>query len=180
MEPLLHFVIPFIALTMLGVDLRKALLLGLLGVLPDLDALFLIHRSMSHSLVVLALVWTPVLISIRVRAPHLWQMGLLGLLVLFSHPMMDVVQSHTPILWPLYGQSIYLKLAFNVLWGSEVGFNPRTELSMVPTNFRPVNGFDYPLFTGEGLIISIILLLPVILPLIRGRVLSEDVKSANH
>ena len=53
MKPLIHFIVPFTALTLAGVEFRKALPISLLALLPDLDALFLVHRSLSHSLVVL-------------------------------------------------------------------------------------------------------------------------------
>ncbi|MEM2319734.1 MAG: hypothetical protein QXQ63_03185, partial [Candidatus Bathyarchaeia archaeon] len=62
MEPLIHFTIPFVVLIVLGLSPKKALPLALLALIPDLDALFLIHRSLSHSIVVLAAVFIPLTI----------------------------------------------------------------------------------------------------------------------
>ena len=61
MEPAIHFIVPFIALTLVGVKFRRALPVSLLALLPDLDALFLVHRSLSHSLIVLLMVAVPLL-----------------------------------------------------------------------------------------------------------------------
>jgi hypothetical protein len=38
-----------------------------------------------------------------------------------------------------------------------------------PTVFRSVTSLDYPLFTGEGMMISLILLTPIALDLLRKR-----------
>jgi predicted nucleotidyltransferase len=71
LEPLIHLILPLTALTLLGVDFRKALPLALFGLLPDLDALLLIHRSLSHSL--------PVLLAFAAGAALLAYAVILGL-----------------------------------------------------------------------------------------------------
>ena len=55
-EPLLHFVVPFVSLRAVGVDLRKATFASLIALTPDLDVAFNTHRSPTHSAVVLGLV----------------------------------------------------------------------------------------------------------------------------
>ena len=169
LEPLLHVVVPFVALVLYGVEPRRAAPLSLLGVVPDLDALLLVHRSLSHSVVVLGLVWVPVLAYVRMRRPGLWVEAVLGLLVLVSHPVLDMVGGYTPVLWPLYGDSIYLRMALDGRVSPGVSFNPRVEVLGVPTVFKPVASLDYPLFTGEGLAVSLILLLPIVLSMVKPR-----------
>jgi membrane-bound metal-dependent hydrolase YbcI (DUF457 family) len=63
LELIIHFTIPFIALTLLGLDVKRALPLSLLALLPDLDALFLVHRSLSHSLVVVFAFAAPIVMT---------------------------------------------------------------------------------------------------------------------
>lgn len=62
MEPLIHFVVPFVALMLAGVEFKKASFISLLALLPDLDALFLVHRSLSHSILVVLIVIVPFLL----------------------------------------------------------------------------------------------------------------------
>jgi len=44
-----------------------------------------------------------------------------------------------------------------------VGFSPSVNLLMEPTMFQQFHSLDAPLFTGEGLIVSMVLLMPVLL-----------------
>ena len=44
-EPLLHFVVPFVSLRAVGLDLRKATFDSLITLTPDLDVVFNTHRS---------------------------------------------------------------------------------------------------------------------------------------
>jgi hypothetical protein len=67
-----------------------------------------------------------------------------------------------PILWPLC-DSFWIKTELGFHVGSSVKLIPSFELLSGPTVFQHFQEFDAPLFTGDGLIISIILLLPSIL-----------------
>ena len=169
MEPLLHVVIPFVALVLLGVKPRKAAPLALLGVLPDLDALLLVHRSVSHSVVVQSLAWAPLLTFAYFIRPEYRRVTALGLLVLLSHPVVDVMGGSTPIFWPLMDTSLRLMLSLNGKVGEGVSLIPRLEVQRTTTVFKQVASLDYPLFTGEGLMVSLILLTPVMLSLLRER-----------
>jgi membrane-bound metal-dependent hydrolase YbcI (DUF457 family) len=53
MESIVHFAVPFSALVSAGVKPKKAFFASLFSLLPDFDALFLVHRSFSHSLFVI-------------------------------------------------------------------------------------------------------------------------------
>ena len=169
MEPLLHVAVPFTALVLLGIKPRAALPLALLGALPDLDALFLIHRSISHSAIILTLAWAPVLAATWLHRPTYKGYAVMGLLVLLSHPAIDMMGGYTPILWPLLDDSIRLNLSLNGRVGEGVSISPSIRLHSTPTVFQPVTSLDYPLFTGEGLVISLILLAPIALNIIRER-----------
>jgi len=169
MEPLLHVVVPFAALVLLGIKPRAAAPLAMLGVLPDLDALLLTHRSLSHSIIVQSLAWAPALAAAWVLRPQWRGYAIIGLLVLVSHPVTDMMGGYTPILWPLLGNSISLELSLNGRVAEGVFISPKVSLQSMPTVFQSVASLDYPLFTGEGLMISLILLTPIALDLLRKR-----------
>ena len=160
MEPLIHLVVPFTALTLYGLEWRKALPIALLAVLPDFDVFFHVHRSMSHSLVVISAVGLPLLMlayglkSLRV--------GLLGLLAVASHIALDVFDGYTPVLWPLYENSMWIQAELRAQISSSPTLTPALRLAMEPTRFTAFRSLDAPLFTGEGLIISIVLVLPLL------------------
>ena len=60
-EVLVHIVIPLFVMVMLGIELKRALPLSLLAVLPDFDVIFRIHRSMSHSCLFVFLISLPLI-----------------------------------------------------------------------------------------------------------------------
>jgi membrane-bound metal-dependent hydrolase YbcI (DUF457 family) len=169
MEPLLHVVVPFTALVLLGIKPRAAAPLALLGVLPDLDALLLTHRSLSHSVIILSLAWAPILAATWFRKPELRVYAVIGLLVLVSHPVIDMMGGYTPVLWPLLDDSISVNLALNGHISEGVSISPTMSVQSIPTVFQSVTSIDYPLFTGEGMMISLILLTPIALDLLKKR-----------
>ena len=169
MEPLLHFVLPFVALTLLGVEVRRAAALGFLGVVADLDSLLLIHRSLSHSAVVWGLLFLPVLIASWVRRRDACRWVALGFLVAVSHPLLDL-GGYTPVFWPLYSYSLMVRFALNWRYSdTAVGLAPMFEVSQTPSSFDRVGHIDYPLFTQEGAFITLILLLPIIYRQVKNR-----------
>ena len=160
MEPLIHLVVPFTALTLYGLEWRKALPLALLAMLPDLDVFFHVHRSMSHSLVVISLVSLPLLmLAYRLKNPRV---GWLGLLAVASHIALDVFAGYTPILWPLYENSVWIQTELRAQISSTPTLTPALKIAMEPTRFIAFRSLDAPLFTGEGLIISMVLVLPLL------------------
>ena len=168
MEPLIHFVVPFTALMLVGVEARKALPISLLAVLPDLDALFLVHRSPSHSLVVVLSVMVPLLLLTYKFKPRLQGYVLLALLAVGSHLVLDLFTGYIPILWPLYGYSVWIHAELMVHIGGSTSLSPSVKLFTEPTAFQPFQTLDAPLFTDEGVILSAVLLSPVLLRACRG------------
>ena len=107
-EPLLHFVIPFIVLSFFGLSLKKSLILSSLAILPDFDVLFHVHRSITHSVIFLILICIPIIGFIKLKYPKYFTDSLVGSLVVLSHPILDVFHSYTPILYPLYKNSVFI------------------------------------------------------------------------
>jgi len=154
-EALLHFAVVFtVSAPIIG--LRRALLASIISLAPDLDALFLIHRSITHSLVV---IFPAVLISLAVSYRiKLGQKTVLASgLALISHPILDLFQTYTPILYPLSPFSYHVNMAAAVTIANEISPHITYTVKAKPPDFTPSPVLDAPLFTTEGFIISVIL-----------------------
>ena len=169
MEPLLHFIIPFTFLTLAGVRFKTALTLSILAVLPDLDALLQVHRSLTHSAVVLTLlVASAWLITCKTRI----QVSLpLTLLTVISHPILDLFTGYTPILWPLTQSSLQVQAELTVHIGSFPTLGLTLRLYSCKALFNRFQSLDAPLFTSEGLITSTMLIAPIMGKMFRERLL---------
>jgi membrane-bound metal-dependent hydrolase YbcI (DUF457 family) len=161
MEPIAHFALPLAALLLLRLELRTAAPLALLGVLPDLDSLLLIHRSFSHSIIILGLLFLMILLAVRRYRPAHQRTVILGFLVVASHLVLDL-GSLTPILWPVYPFDIALKFSLNIVLGNGLGLSPSLNVTQAPTTFGRVPGLDYPLFTEQGVLLTAVLMVPVL------------------
>ncbi|MEM4474506.1 MAG: metal-dependent hydrolase [Candidatus Bathyarchaeia archaeon] len=104
-EPALHFSVIF-ALSASRLGIKKTLILSAIALLPDLDALFHVHRSMSHSLIILGLSWLLILTIIYTVKREYIGFRILCFLALLSHPIMDLFQNYTPILYPILDRSL--------------------------------------------------------------------------
>lgn len=160
MEPLIHFIVPFIALTLAGVKFRKALPVSLLALLPDLDVLFLVHRSFSHSfLVVLSVIAPLMLLSFRFK-PRFYNVAFLAFMSVSSHLVLDLFTGYTPILWPVYNYSALVQAEVLAHIGSSPRFSVNAKLLTRPTVFKSYQDFDAVLFNGKSLILLVVLLTP--------------------
>lgn len=162
MEPLLHFIAPLVALSLLGVRFKEALPLALLALLPDFDALLLVHRSLTHSLAILLAISLPILAILYLYRPRLLRPSLLALLSISSHLALDLFDGYTPLFWPLYDQSLWLRADLMAHIGSPPTLFISAQLLTRPVSFETLKYLDAPLFTGEGMILSIILLSPLL------------------
>ena len=149
-EPLLHFVVPFVSLRAVGLDFRKATFASFIALTPDLDVLFEVHRSPTHSALLLGIILLAFLAFTwkRKRARPLVLLAAFGL---FTHLLLDVFSAPTPLLWPLLNES------FSV-WP-----NPNLHMWNLVLIWYPASWLgETPVLTAEGLAISITLLAPII------------------
>jgi len=160
LEPLVHFVVPLVAFMLLGFDLRRSFLISLLALAPDLDALFLVHRSLTHSLMTLLGVSIPILIAIYRLKPMALKYGFMGLLSVASHIALDLPAGYTPVLWPLYNYSIWIQAELSAHIGSALTVALHLHMLTEPVSFEVAGSLDAPLFTGSGLIASLVVLAP--------------------
>ena len=156
-EPALHFSVIF-ALSVPRLGIKKAVLLSSLALLPDLDIILYVHRSMSHSIILLSAAYLPILLAIFILKRRYFRLALLGFLAILSHPLMDCFQTYTPILYPVIDRSLWIKVNGWINISSE-GFKSQTSINIkdAPTVFKPLESLDAPIFTSDGFIISLLL-----------------------
>lgn len=161
-ELLLHFAVPFAAFSYFRRP-REAFAASLIALLPDVDALIRVHRSWTHSIVVVLAACGVVLLLIRAFRPRLLGFGLLATLGLVSHLLLDLFTTYTPILWPLVGWSIFVSLDGGVHISKGLNFNLGLKVSTRTTDFAPFTVLDAPIFTSEGFIIASVLIASALL-----------------
>jgi len=160
-EPLLHFAVPFASVRATGLDWRKALFASLVALTPDLDVLFSVHRSESHSLLLLTIVVVPLFIVTR-KHKTLRTYVLLGTLGILTHFALDLFQTGVPLFWPLLSQSLSISTILDLHLGSAPSVTGSVDVQIGQEPIEPFSHFDAPLVTTEGFCISLLLLLPSI------------------
>jgi len=157
-ELLLHFAIPFAAFSYFRRP-REAFVASLIALFPDIDALLIgVHRSMSHSLVVVLAVCGVAFLMIRVLSPKLLGLGLLATLGLLSHLLLDLFTTHTPVFWPLVSWSLFISIGGGVHVSESLNLKVNLHMSTTTTDFTPFTTLDAPIFTSEGFALSLILI----------------------
>ncbi len=157
-EPLIHFIIPLFLLIMLGINLKKSVLISSLAIIPDLDVIFGVHRSGSHSIIIILIVSIAIILILNYLKIGKNSEYLLATLVLLSHPFMDMFGSYTPILWPVADKSIYIFTELTTNMNSVLDLNLIFKINFEKTIFYKINGGDGPIFTSQGFGISLVLL----------------------
>lgn len=163
-EPLLHFLIPFIGLILCGIDIKKSALIASLAIIPDLDVLFHVHRSITHSIVVIAIVFIPIISIMIIKNSKYLSNTIISMIVLFTHPFLDMFNSFSPILYPLYKNSIHIEcmslINLENLSQLRFIFNIKTlDISI----FTRTMDYDTAIFTGMGLAITLIFAISLII-----------------
>jgi len=160
-ELLLHFVIPFAAFSYFRKP-KKAFLASLFALLPDLDVLMYVHRSWTHSIIIILASCGVILLILKVFNSKLLDFGFLATLALISHLLLDLFTTYTPILWPLVSQSFFVNLTGGVKISGNIRVYVNSEVLVEPTSFAHFESFDAPIFTSEGLIVAVMLVAPVL------------------
>lgn len=163
-EPLLHFIIPFVALIICGLGTKKSILLASFAILPDLDILFHIHRSFTHSIPILLLFCFPIVIVIRLKYFEWFHDSLIATLVLMSHPFLDAFHTYTPVLYPIYNKSIYIvvMLTTNLYHFTQIDFLFEIRRTSVLFPVLTENCIDGTIISSLGFAITLIFLLGIV------------------
>ena len=176
-EPLLHFILPYTILKMCNFSTKKAIFLSLFAIIPDLDVLFHVHRSCTHSAIVMTWLFSPLLIITFVYGIYQYRKHKSGgsqkaygtvfiaYLIVLSHLFLDLLHTYTPILWPFidkaYYVDIHLLTDMNNLRDLQFVFDIKT----IPFEFGTViiDKVDGFIFTSVGLSITIILIIGLVI-----------------
>lgn len=167
-ELLLHFAVPFAAFSYFRRP-REAFIASLVALLPDIDALIGVHRSWTHSILVLLAACGAMLLLLKALKPKLLRLGLLAALGLMSHLLLDLFTGYTPILWPLLSCSIFISANGGVHISQGLELNMSLRILTRETDFTPFATLDAPLFTSDGFAIASMLIASAILASIRKR-----------
>ncbi len=156
-ELLLHFSIPFaLAAPILG--LKRAILIGFIAVLPDLDVLIHLHRSFTHSIILLSLIST-VFIFIAWKSGRGLSLATACCLSLLSHPLLDLFHSVTPIFYPFSEYSYHVSVRMNALISEKIIPKVSAAVDLEKTEMGRFQYLDAPIFTDVGLIASLMLVM---------------------
>lgn len=160
-EPVVHFSIPFCTLALSGASSRRAMFASFLALLPDLDVLAHLHRSVTHSALLVAAVAVPLVVLTWSTKYRIY--AVLAAVGLASHLVLDLFSGYTPLLWPIYNQDMWLVIRSLVHIGSIPSVTLDVDMLTRPITFESFHTLDVPIFTSGGLVISSILLASVLL-----------------
>ncbi len=119
-DPLLHYIVSFIVAKR-RYRILQALLISLVGIVPDLDVVFHIHRSATHSLVILCIVAFLIYVFLKLFIKNSAKaIAILGTCVLLYllHILMDIFTGLTPLLWPITNYALFIDIRIDFTMGS--------------------------------------------------------------
>jgi len=181
-DPLTHFSIAF-AITAPFLGTKKAIIAGIIALLPDIDALTHIHRSATHSTIIILATTIPIILITWEKKPTYTKTAILYTTALLTHPILDMFQTYTPILYPLTAYSILVNVKAGIMVDNTIKPYVSTVIQTTPTDFTPFKYLDAPLIMQETLIPSIILIAtPLLYTLTRSKssdIVKEDIIEAD-
>jgi membrane-bound metal-dependent hydrolase YbcI (DUF457 family) len=135
---------------------RRALLLAFVGLLPDVDALLLVHRWVTHSVPVALLASTPLLVLTYTYRRRYFGVVVLAVLLYTLHIVMDVFTGLTPALWPL-APALALHIRVNGVYSVDgVRVTPGFEIVVGPVDFARRDLVEGPLVSETGLVLLVV------------------------
>jgi len=140
--------------------LKHAILIALFGLLPDIDALFRVHRWFTHSLLITLCLAAITFAISRKNNPALLKTSALATLLYSLHIIMDIFTAPTPILWPLLPTAIMVSINVDAI------LNPphpqlllNASLYQETVDFSPKPFIEGPLITKTGIILFLVTLI---------------------
>ena len=135
---------------------KKALLLGFIGLIPDIDVLIGLHRWIIHSLIVISPVAGIALLLIYKCNKRFLTLASITTLLIIPHVILDVFTAPTPILWPLSNQAYMVDIKLNgALLGDSVNLIPQTTLITREIDFTPRYNIEGPIISEIGVAAAI-------------------------
>jgi membrane-bound metal-dependent hydrolase YbcI (DUF457 family) len=137
---------------------RRAVLLALVGVLADLDALLRIHRWVTHSLVVAFALFTPVLLALYLYKEKHLKIVLLALLLYTLHIALDTLTTLTPALWPLAPQIRVIVEMTGAVGSKGLLLATTIATGTRPTDFTQKAYVEGPIVSEVGVVVAVVTL----------------------
>jgi membrane-bound metal-dependent hydrolase YbcI (DUF457 family) len=135
---------------------RRALLLAFVGLLPDVDALLLVHRWVTHSIPVVLLASTPLLALTYTYRREYVGVVVLAVLLYTLHIVMDLLTGLTPIMWPL-APALAVNIEVNGVYSvNGVRVTPGFEVIVEPVDFARRDLVEGPLVSETGLVLLVV------------------------
>jgi len=140
------------------VELRRALLLAFVGLLPDVNALLLVHRWVTHSVPVALLASAPLLVLTYAYRRGYFGVVVLAVLLYTLHIVMDLLTGLTPALWPL-APALALNIEVNGVYSVDgVRVTPGFEVVVGPVDFARRDLVEGPLVSETGLVLLVVVI----------------------
>jgi len=160
-EVLVHILIPLMVLLYLRFELKYALAYSLFAILPDFDIFFGVHRSLSHSIVFILIIFLPIIVVAQLKSRVLFKRIAVVLFVLLSHIILDVFTGYTPIFYPLYNMAIYLIVNVTV---NTISYNIKLDFNVYTKQVTfQIENVDAPILTNVGIALGIFIFVSIIL-----------------
>ena len=157
-DVLTHFITSYVIASRIA-GYRRAVLLCLFGLLPDIDVFLGMHRWCTHSIVIATLIATPLIGVIWLfRSRKLVRIAIAAYLLYAIHIVLDLFTAPTPLLWPAYWEAymISIEVVGFIEPGAEIGIVPHVELYSEPVKFV-MHRVEGPIVSTPGVLIAIAL-----------------------
>jgi len=135
---------------------RYSIVVALVGLLPDIDALIGVHRWITHSLIVAPPLagLAATLVVYYARPGHVW-IPLLALSLYMLHIVLDAFTAPTPLLYPLTSNSYMVSIGVNAsIARGVVSVEPEATLLSEPVDFTPRQAIEGPVVSETGVIVA--------------------------
>lgn len=156
-----HVFIPLVIMLVfsrrLGLDTRMVIALGVLAVLPDADALFLVHRASLHNVFILII---PLLLFILTKNRN----AAIGFFYLASHLVLDLFNGGVFLFYPLYDNVFFARAEF---WFTGGGFRHVLEYGISRSVIN--TGGGEPVISSENIGVAALLIIMALIAVIRDR-----------
>jgi len=155
-DALTHLVVSY-AIASRVVGYRRAVLLCLFGLLPDIDVFLGIHRWYTHSMVIATLIAIPLIGMLWLsRFRRFLRIAIAAYLLYTLHIVLDLFTAPTPVLWPAHREAymVSIEVVGVVDPGVEIGVDSRIELYSESTRFV-VHRVEGPIVSTSGMLIAI-------------------------
>lgn len=151
MDPLMHWLIPVVALLLLGFSRRKVLLLSFFAWIPDLDYLIPFHRAFFHNL------FFPLIIGLLLyKFVKDKDISKIAVVFIFGHLLLDL----TALAWLYPFVPYFLNMDFSVTITRWL-FTPHLNLALWASPVDAVlqqQVYDSTLISFEAVMIALVLL----------------------